>query len=68
MVATCGSILGYSSTERTELDGCGISFLIKGEITEDDASKFTKLINWSDELYKRGKGGVPHVCPELRRR
>ena len=53
--------LGDSSTERTELDGCGIIYLIKGEITEDDASKFTKLVNWSDGLYKRGKGGVAHV-------
>ncbi|HEY1806822.1 MAG TPA: hypothetical protein VGG45_20295 [Terracidiphilus sp.] len=54
--------LGYPNTERTGLQrACGITFLINGEITEDDASKFTKLVNWSDGLYKRGKGGVAHV-------
>jgi len=54
--------LAYSNTERTELqEGCGLTFLLKGEITEDDASKFTKLVHWSDELYRRGKGGVAHV-------
>lgn len=53
---------GYPNTERIGLQrACGMSILISGEITGDDASKFTKLMNWSNELYRRGKGGVPHV-------
>lgn len=54
--------LGHSNTERVELvRGCAINFLIKGEITQDDASKFAKLVHWLDELYKHGKGGVAGV-------
>lgn len=54
--------LNYSYTERTELlGGCSRGILIKGEITERDASNFLKLISFSDQLYKRGEGALPEV-------
>lgn len=55
--------LAHSNTERSELlRGCpAITFLINGEITQDDASKFNKLVHWSNELYKQEKGGVAEV-------
>jgi len=58
-----GQFLGYSNTERAEsVRGCGgITIHIEGEITQDDASNFSKLVHWSDELYKHGKGGSPYV-------
>jgi hypothetical protein len=59
---SANQFLRYSNTERNELGReCGFIYLIEGEITEDDAVTFTKLVKWSDWSYNRGDGGVANV-------
>lgn len=53
--------LAYPNTERTKLErACGMTFHITGEITGDDASKFTELVNWLNESWRR-EGDVASI-------